>query len=93
MKEISENSKLSVSVKPLIAIAICISTIVGMWYALQSDIEEAKNPPEPIKSDVSRVEFDMKDKMISNTILNTQDDITEIKEDIKRIEDKIDELR
>ena len=64
-----------------------------MWYALQSDIEEAKNLPEPIKSDVSRVEFDMKDKMISNTILNTQDDITEIKEDIKRIEDKIDELR
>ncbi len=93
MKEISENSKLSVSVKTLIAISVAIATVVGMWYALQSDIEEAKNLPVPSKSDVSRMEFDMKDKMISNTILNTQEDITEIKEDIKRIEDKIDELR
>lgn len=59
---------------------------------LQADIEDAKElpiPPDP----VTRMEFDMKDQMIRNTILNTQGDVTEIKEDIKRIEEKIDELR
>jgi len=38
------------------------------------------------------MEFDMKDQMIRNTILNTQGDVSEIKEDIRRIEEKIDEL-
>ena len=35
----------------------------------------------------------MKDQMIRQTILTTQEDVTEIKEDIKRIEVKIDQLR
>ena len=34
----------------------------------------------------------MKDQMIRQTILTTQEDVTEIKEDIKRIEVKIDQL-
>ena len=57
---------------------------------LQADITEAKNLPEP---DVTRMEFDMKDQMIRQTIITTQEDVTEIKEDIKRIEVKIDQLR
>ena len=35
----------------------------------------------------------MKDQLIRQTIQTTADDVTEIKEDIQRIEDKIDELR
>ena len=38
------------------------------------------------------MEFDMKDQMIRQTIMTTQEDVTEIKEDIKRIEEKIDKL-
>ena len=60
-----------------------------MWFMLQADITEAKTLPEP---DVTRMEFDMKDQMIRQTILTTQEDVTEIKEDIKRIEVKIDQL-
>ena len=50
----------------------------------------AKELPTP---DVTRMEFDMKDQMIRQTIITTQEDVTEIKEDIKRIEVKIDQLR
>ena len=64
-----------------------------MWFTLQSDIEDAKELPIPPDPEVTRMEFDMKDQMIRNTILNTQGDVTEIKEDIKRIEEKIDQLR
>ena len=56
---------------------------------LQADITEAKELP---KADVTRMEFDMKDQMIRQTILTTQEDVTEIKGDIKRIEEKIDKL-
>ena len=39
------------------------------------------------------MEFDMKDKNIRLTIQNTQKDVEEIKEDLRRIEDKIDQLK
>ena len=35
----------------------------------------------------------IEDKNIRLTIQNTQDDVTEIKEDLRRIEDKIDDLK
>jgi hypothetical protein len=35
------------------------------------------------------MEFDMKDQMIRNTIMNTQEDVTEIKETLEKIEDKL----
>ena len=89
-KELNENTGFTVSIKTLIGIGVAISTIIGMWFMLQADITEAKELPTP---DVTRMEFDMKDQMIRQTILTTQEDVTEIKGDIKRIEVKIDQLR
>ena len=88
-KELDENTGFTVSIKTLVAIGVGISTVIGMWFMLQADITEAKTLPEP---DVTRMEFDMKDQMIRQTILTTQEDVTEIKGDIKRIEEKIDKL-
>jgi alpha/beta superfamily hydrolase len=92
-KELNEDSGFKVSIKTLIAIGFAMATVIGMWFALQADIEEAKMLPEPPAPDVTRMEFDMKDKNIRLTIQNTQDDVTEIKEDLRRIEDKIDDLK
>jgi uncharacterized protein YlxW (UPF0749 family) len=39
------------------------------------------------------MEYDMKDQLIRQTIMSTQEDVQELKEDMKRIEDKIDKLR
>ena len=92
-KELNEDTSFKVSIKTLIGIGFGIATIVGMWFALQADIEEAKELPAPPDPEVTRMEFDMKDQMIRGTIMNTQDDVQEIKEDIKRIEEKIDKLK
>ena len=91
-KELNEETGFTVSIKTLIAIGFAITTVVGMWFALQADIAEAKELPEPLPPDVTRMEFDMKDQMIRNTIMETRDDVEEIKEDMKRIEEKIDKL-
>ena len=93
MKELNEDTSFKVSVKTLIGIAFGIATVVGMWFALQADIEEAKNLPEPPPAEVTRMEYDMKDQLIRQTIQTTADDVTEIKEDIKRIEEKLDKLK
>ena len=92
-KELNEDSGFKVSIKTLIAIGAAMATIIGMWFALQADIADAKNLPTPPDPEVTRMEFDMKDQMIRNTIMDTKDDVGEIKEDIKRIEEKIDKLR
>ena len=85
-KELNEDSGFKVSIKALIAIGAAMATVIGMWFMLQADIAEAKELP---KADVSRMEFDMKDELIRQTIMTTQDDVTEIKEDIKLIKQKL----
>ena len=83
-------SMMSIDYKTLIAIGFAISTIIGMWFALQADIAEAKELPKP---DVSRMEFKMKDENIRNTIMETRDDVKKLEERMIRMEDKIDKLR
>jgi hypothetical protein len=64
-------------------------TIIGMWFALQADIAEAKELPKP---DVTKMEFQMKDANIRLSIENTEKAVEELKIDIRRMEDKIDRL-
>jgi hypothetical protein len=92
-KKLDEGTQITLDLKTIGIILFFVATVVGMWFTLQSDIEDAKELPIPPDPEVTRMEFDMKDQMIRNTILNTQGDVTEIKEDIKRIEEKIDELK
>jgi len=89
-KELNEDTGFTISVKTLIAIGFAISTIIGMWFALQADIAEAKELPKP---DISRMEFQMKDENIRNTIMETRDDVKKLEERMIRMEDKIDKLR
>ena len=56
---------------------------------LQADIAEAKELPVIPPDEVTRMEFNMKDQMIRNTILDTQKDVQEIKTSIEKIEDKL----
>jgi len=91
-KELNENTTFKLSIKTIAGIAALIFTLVSMWFILQADISEAKELPIPPPQDVTRMEFDMKDQNIRLTIQNTADDVEEIKEDMKRIEDKIDKL-
>jgi|TARA_R100000329_G_scaffold24509_1_gene23216 hypothetical protein len=89
-KELNEDTSFKISIKTLAGIAALIFTLVGMWFTLQADISEAKELPKP---EVSKMEFDMKDINIRNTIIETRDDVKKLEERMIRMEDKIDELR
>jgi len=88
-KELNEDTGFQVSVKTLIAIGFAMATIIGMWFSLQADIAEAKELPVAPPPDVTRMEFDMKDQMIRQTIMTTQEDVAEIKKTLEKIEDKL----
>ena len=92
-KELNEDSVFKVSIKTLAGIGAAMATVIGMWFMLQADIEEAKRLPEPTPPEISRMEFDMKDQLVRQTIMTTQEDVKEIKAQLEKLNDKIDELR
>ena len=86
---LNEDTGFVLSVKTLIAIGFGMATLISMWFMLQADIAEAKELPVIPPDEVTRMEFNMKDQMIRNTILDTQKDVQEIKSSIEKIEDKL----
>jgi|TARA_R110000823_G_scaffold108278_6_gene227533 hypothetical protein len=92
-KELNEDTGFNVSIKTLIGIGAAMATVISMWFILQADIAEARELPEPQAPVISRMEFDMKDQLVRQTIMTTQEDVKEIKEQLDKLNDKIDRLR
>ena len=88
-KELNEDTTFKISIKTLAGIGFAIATLIGMWFTLQADIADAKELPLPVDPEITRIEFDMKDRLIRQTIMSTQEDVTEIKDDIKMIKEKL----
>ena len=88
-KELNEDTGFKISVKTLLGIGAGMATIISMWFMLQADIADAKELPLPLDPEVTRMEFDMKDQMIRQTIMTTQEDVKEIKKSIEKIEDHL----
>ncbi len=83
-KQIGENTKITLDLKTIGMAATGLGALISMWFVLQADIAEAKELPEPLAPEITRMEFDMKDQMIRNTIMNTQEDVTEIKATLRK---------
>ncbi len=89
MKELNEDTKLQLSIKTIIGIAVALSTLIGMWFALQADIKIAKELPKP---EVSRTEYDLKDQLIRESIMNTEDKVNENSHKLDKIDEKLYEI-
>ena len=88
-KELNEDTSFKISLKTLGGIAVLIFTLVGMWFTLQADIAEAKELPKP---EVSKMEFQMKDQMVRDAVLNTEKNVEKLDERMIRMEKKMDQL-
>ena len=89
-KQIGENTKITLDLKTIGIVVFFIATVIGMWFTLQADIERAKSLPEP---EIERMEFDMKDELIRSTIMDTQDDVEDIKSQLEKIDERLYELQ
>ena len=92
-KELNEDTAVQISLKTLGGIAVLMAAIISGWFVLQGDIAEAKKLPLPPDPEITRMEYDMKDQLIRQTIMSTQDDVKEIKDQMIRVESKIDQLK
>lgn len=80
---------MTLNLKAVVAVVFFIISMSSMWFALQADIEEAKKLPEPV---VSRTEYDLKDKLVRETIMNTQKKVEENGKKLDLIESRLYEL-
>jgi len=89
MAEISKDSKFTLSIETLVVLGSVLVTTVGMWFTLNAEIEEAKKLPP---SEVSRTEYDLKDQLIRETIMNIQEKVDENSHKLDDIDGKLYEL-
>jgi len=87
--KLGEGTQVTVDLKTIGMIIGFTITIASMYFIMQADIAEAKELPRP---EISKLEYDLKDELIRATIMDTQDDVEEIKETIKKIDQRLYEM-
>tara|TARA_R100001509_G_scaffold133269_1_gene86877 strand:+ start:14955 stop:15245 length:291 start_codon:yes stop_codon:yes gene_type:complete len=87
--QIGEQTKVTLDLKTIGMIIGFTITLATMWFTLKADIALAMEKPEP---PIDRVEYDLKDELIRETIMNTQEDVEEIKGTLEKVEQRLYEL-
>ena len=88
--QIGESTKITLDLKTIGMIVGFTVTIASMYFVMQADIAEAKELPRP---EISKTEYELKDELIRNTIMDTQEDVEEIKETIDKIDERLYEIK
>ena len=85
--KINENSQFTLDLKTIAMIIGFVVSLSATYYTVMAEVEIAKTLPE---MPISEKEFELKDKLIRASILSTQEDVKEIKEDMKYLRNKMD---
>ena len=89
-KILNEETSFNISIKTLIGIGAAMATAIAFYYTLKQEIEIAKQLPEPA---ISRTEYDLKDQMVRDAIMQTQKDVQSISKDVKVIDERLYEIQ
>ncbi len=85
-EKISENTELTLDLKTIVLVVSFTVSIVGLYFTLKSDIQLAKELPVP---PVTRTEYDLKDQLIRETIMNTQQKVEQNSDKLDKIDEKL----
>ena len=88
--QIGEDTKVTLDLKTIGLIIGGVVSLASMYFIMQADIARAMELPAPV---IDRVEYDLKDELIRQTIMDTQDDVEEIKETIDKIDQRLYEIQ
>ena len=88
-QQLGEGTKVTLDLKTIGMIVGFAVSLSSMYFVLKSDIARAMELPEPV---IERVEYDLKDELIRQTILDTQEDVESLLEKFNKLEQRIYEL-
>ncbi len=89
-QQIGENTKVTLDLKTIGIIIGGAVSLATMYFTLKSDIALAKELREPV---ISRTEYDLKDELVRQTIMDTQEDVDKILEELEKIDERLYEIR
>lgn len=89
MNKIDENTELTFDLKTIVLIIGGVASLIGLYFALQKDIEKAKELPKPT---ITRTEYDLKDQLIRQTIIDTQKKVDQNGDKLDKIEQRLYDL-
>jgi hypothetical protein len=84
--EIGESTKVTLDLKTIGMIVGFIITLAGMWFTLKADIALAMEKPDPV---IDRIEYDLKDELIRQTIMDTQEDVEAMRDQLDKIDERL----
>ena len=88
-KQIGEDTKVTLDLKTIGMIVAFVISLAGMYFTLKADIAYAATQPEPV---IERVEYDLKDELVRQTIMDTQEDVEMILEKMDKLEERLYEM-
>tara|TARA_R110000822_G_scaffold120966_1_gene254653 strand:+ start:340 stop:627 length:288 start_codon:yes stop_codon:yes gene_type:complete len=88
--QIGENTKVTLDLKTIGIIVGFTISLATTYFTLKSDIAVAMTEPKP---EISKIEFDMKDELIRQTIMDTQDDVEQILEKLDKLDERVYEIQ
>lgn len=87
--ELNEGTQVTLDLKTISLVIAGAVSLAAMYFALKAEIELAKELPEPT---ISRTEYDLKDQLIRETIMNTQQKVEENSAKLDKIDEKLYEI-
>ena len=84
--KINQNTEFNINIKSVIGIIMFTSSLVGMYYTLQDDIEDAKKMPKAV---IDRIGYDLKQDWHTNHINKLEDEVKELREWCKELDEEI----
>ena len=88
-KELGEGTKVTLDLKTIGMIVGFTISISSMYFILQADIAKAMTLPAPT---IERIEYDLKDELVRQTIMDTQEDVESILNKLEKLEERIYEM-
>lgn len=83
---ISENTEVTLDIKTIALVVGGAISFAGLYFTLKKEIELAKELPEPA---ITRTEYDLKDQLVRETIMNTQERVEENSKKLDKIDEKL----
>lgn len=84
--KISENTEVTLDIKTIALVVGGAISFAGLYFTLKKEIELAKELPEPT---ITRTEYDLKDQLVRETIMNTQERVEENSKKLDKIDEKL----
>ncbi len=84
--KINQSTEFKIDLKTVIGIIMFTSSLVGIYYTLQDDIEDAKKMPKAV---IDRIEYDLKQDWHTDHINRLEREVEELRDWCRQIDKQL----